>query len=196
VYARVRTARGRFLKTQRLGVARTKATIAAAMADSGAAIVAWAAPRAVAASYRAPGGRFSTRSLDSVDTPNVQAGFAGDRAVVAWLSREAGHTVVRAEIAGLGTIRVTPAGVDAYNMGDLATDSAGMLAIAWDTGAPDHTPYLSLLLPNSNAFAEPERIGDRNAIFAPALAIDPVSGAVVAAGPSSPVGCWFSWREP
>ena len=212
VYARVRTARGTLLRAQRLGPVRTASTIVAAMSESGQATVAWTTARiqsnmfaggeVVTAAYRAPGDRFRTRVLERIGMPttfgensSVQATFTGDRAVVAWTSLEAGHAVVKADVAGVGTIPVTPPGVTA-SMSDLATDGAGATAVAWDAGPPGHEPYLSLFLSNANAFGDPERISDHNAIFGPALAIDPVSGAIVAAGPSSPVGCWFSWRAP
>jgi hypothetical protein len=53
---------------------------------------------------------------------------------------------------------------------------------------------MSLLAPGATAFTEPERISDGGATDEASLGIDPVSGAILAFGPSSPVGCWFSWR--
>jgi hypothetical protein len=214
VYARIRTAAGKLLKAQRLGSTGNVTTIKAAVAERGQALVAWAgehvaggmtvAPRTIRIAFALHGKTFGrARTIGRIFQPPVYsdasklgAGFAADRGVIAWTSTGG----VSAEILGrdgkrLAAARVSPRGVGAH-LADVATDPTGIAAVSWTTSGADLAPYMSLVLPTANAFAAPERISDANASDDARLAIDPVSGAILALGPSSPLGCWFSWRAP
>ena len=214
VYARIRTAAGKLMKARRLGPTHNVTTIKAAVAERGQALVAWTGedvaggmtvgPRTIRVAFARRGKAFGrARTIERIfhppvysDASKLQAGFAADRGVVAWTGTDGVH----AEILGrdgrrLASARISPQGQGSH-LADVATDATGIAAVSWTTsGAADLTPYMSLLLPNANAFAAPERISDSHASDDARLAIDPVSGAILAVGPSSP-GCWFSWRAP
>ena len=216
VFARVLTASGRLLPQQRLGSTERATTIKVAVAESGEALVAWGAlPRPVGATkvrvaFKAPGVRFSpARMLDAnasggfMSAVDLQAAFAGGRAIVAWGARQNDKTSVRVQLLGLegaplARTTVSPPDVTAWLSG-LAADRSGTIVVAWMTGGGELVSYASILADGATAFADPERISGPEfpwAGDAARVAIDPLSRTILAIGPTSPVGCWYSARVP
>lgn len=134
-----------------------------------------------------------------VAAPAVRLLAAGDDALLAYTGFDGtNYTVEARPVVGghLGAVqRLSPAGLDAV-LGDAAVDAKGAAVIAWRSGVagadatglpgttPAHTPVLaSVRGAGGGAFGPAELVSpaDLDVPYAPAAAIDPVSGRAVVA---------------
>jgi len=216
VYARIRTAAGRLLPRQRLGRAQAQATLSAAVDAGGRALVAWTSapppagqmadgPKSVRVAFRAPGARFGpARRLETMTRPavfaafaDVETGFADRRAIIAWTGGGLGASVVRVQLLGRDGARrarltLSPPGAYAH-LSALAVARGRATVVSWAT-SPGSKPYASVAAPLAAGFGAPEPIGDASTFGDANVAIDPLTGNVVATGAVSP-GCWTSVRR-
>ncbi len=165
------------------GEAATPAIVSFATAAPGRG---FGAARPIATAGRIGAGRY-------VATPGVRLLAAGDDALLAYTGFDGtNYTVQAAQVRGghVGTAeRLSPTGLDAV-LGDAAATPAGRQVVAWragvagaDPSAP-HTPLLaSVRGAGATAFGPAEAIGpaDADVLLEPAVAIDPVGGAAIAA---------------
>jgi hypothetical protein len=166
-----------------------------------------------------PGGRFgdslrlervaASGTGTYVSGPGVAVAYRlGGRAVVAWTGRDGDRFVVRAadvDGATVGTPQtVSPPPAHAV-LASLAAGPQGELAIGWlagvggaDPAPPGTQPALVAAVrpPAAAAFGAPEPVSAGGYVDGAALAVSPVSGAVMAAWRQPGDGIQFSQRTP
>src|SRR5205085_2333518 len=139
----------------------------AAVDGDGRALVGWTSSaagatalgrKAVRIAFRAPGARFGpARTLETIARPvvigafaDLQTGFAGRRAIVAWTAGELRASVVRVQRLAPGgalgaRLTLSPSGADAHLAG-LAVTPGGTTIVSWAT-SPGSKPYASVAAP-------------------------------------------------
>jgi hypothetical protein len=192
-FVRLGDRRGRFGAPQALP--RRSYPGKAAIADDGTAVIVWAQPGQVRATFRHPGGRFGRSVLigriaggDNAAIDDVAVGLdaSGRSGVVAWTdfhSRKLTMASVRAIDARAGR----PAGdarqvdsADYMRLGDLAVNRSGQVALSWVASSAEES-RIGVVTGGRAGFSEPATVSAAGeAVDDPQAAIDP-SGAVAVA---------------